>query len=476
MTAQLSTTRRAGEPVSAHRAPPGPWARVACAALLALLGSLAAPGAALAQTDAVALYVEGPGAEAVRTAVLEALPPGIKLADESAFRQEFVREGQNRPLGKDLDLAAIDRVRRAARVTGVAAALVVRVRRDQTARRVMLLVVPAWKTPASAEEVPLALTPHAEDVATLASALGQSLDPYAPPPARSTEVPAAAPPASESGLREGQNSAPAAPAVTQPPFATRPATAFDVTEGAIRPTRTPAELMATSVLDIAVGSEIVARHFDYTSGIQPEGARYTLFPAAGVDIRGQLYPLANANVSWARDIGFVAEYLRIFSQMNDTSSLPDDVSPSSYSAGLRARIHPGENPRLILGLSVEYTSTSRLAVGPAPFELPNVTYRSVRPAIDTRVYFGRLSVFQEVAFRALVDQDAISTRFYGPRGYGVVAEVGAALLLHRGIEARLGFDYELYSFAFHPPPGAAFEAGSARDQLYGVRLALAFVL
>ncbi len=240
--------------------------------------------------------------------------------------------------------------------------------------------------------------------------------------------------------------------------------------------QTPAQFAATSVVDIAVASVIVARRFDYNSGILPEGVRYTLFPAAGVDIRGQLYPLANANVSWARDIGIVAEYLRIFSQMNDTSTLPEDISPSSYSVGLRARIHPGANPRLILGLSLQYTSTSRRAVGPAPFELPDVTYRSVRPAIDTRAYFGRFSIVEEVAFRALVDQDAISTRFYGPRGYGVDAEVGAALQLHRGLEARFGFDYELYSFAFHPPPGATFDAGSARDQLYGVRLALAFIL
>jgi hypothetical protein len=239
--------------------------------------------------------------------------------------------------------------------------------------------------------------------------------------------------------------------------------------------QTPAQLAAASLIDLEMGGEIVSRRFDYQNGIQPVGSRSTLPPAPGASVRAQVFPLARASAAW-EDLGFVGEYRRIFSDMNDSGSAAADAFPSSWSAGLRARIHPGSEPHLILGVSVEYTFASRRAVGQPPFELPDVTYRSVRPAIDTRVYLGRFSILEELAFRAVVDRDAISTRFYSPQGYGLDAEFGAALMVARGIEVRLAADYELYTFVFNAPVGAAFAAGSARDEIYGARLALAFVL
>ncbi len=449
------------------------------AALLMGSWSLGDSKVALAQTVTLALDVEGPDAQAVRGIVLEALPPGIELAAEKTTRAALVHEGQNRPLGRDLDPVVIDRVRRAARVMGVAAVVVVRVRRDRTARRALLLVVPARKTPASVEEVTLAFTSHDEDVAAIASALGQSLEPYAPQPTPPADAPSPVPRSSDSDLGERgtipEPSGSQAPPTVEPPTSTRESAGSDVAEGAIRRPSAPAQLAATSVLDIAVAGEIVGRHFEYKNGIGLNDRRYTLFPAPAASLRGQLFPLARAGSPWA-DIGLIVEYVRMYSGLNDTNSAPADVFPSSYSAGLRARVHPGTDPPLILGLSVQYAFTSFLAVGPPAFELPDVTYRSIRSAIDSRVSFGRFSLLDQVAFRAAVDKEAISTRFYAPQGYGLDAELGAALMLVRAVEARLVVDYELYSFAFTPPAGATFGAGSARDQLYGAQLAFAFVL
>lgn len=450
-------------------------------ASLVLLLSLGAPRRAQAQPAALALYVEGPDADAVRSAVVEALPPGTNLADEKVFHAELVREGQNRPLGRDLDPAVIDRVRRAARIMGVSAVLVVRVRRDQTARRALLLVVPAWRTPASAEEVTLVFASREEDAAAIASALGPSLDAYAPPPARSLEgAPTAHPsPSPEADLAQTP-SPPASAAPRIPPVAEvlpsspgRPAPDADA-RATPRP-GTPAQRAAASVIDLALAGEVVGRHFDYDNGVQPSRSQYTAFPAPAVNVRGQLFPLAHTGLLLG-DVGLVAGYERIASAAGETGSLAADASPSSYAAGLRVRIHPGSDPRLIVGVSVEYTCTSRRAVGSPTSELPDVTYRSVSPALDTRVSFGRVSLKSDFAFRDVVDRGAISTRFYGPHGFGLDAEFGAALALTEALEARLAVDYELYSFAFTPPPGGAFGVGSARDQLYGARLGLALVL
>jgi hypothetical protein len=453
-----------------------PWAL----ALLAFLWAFGGSRAALAQTATMALYVEGPDAEAVRRAVVQALPDGLKLADDKAFHAELVREGQNRPLGKSLDPAVVDRVRRAARIMGVAAAVVVRVRRDPRGRLALVVVVPAWKMPASAEEVTLTFASHVDDVAALAAVLGPSLEPYAPQAPRTEDLPPPAPLASEGDLGQGRQCSatpsPAAPAAEgpAPTLASVPrSSAVEVARGPVRPQQTPAQIAAASVLDVALGGEVVGRHFEYRNGIQPGSSRYTLFPAPGARLRAQLFPLVRAGAPWG-DLGILAEYVRIYSEMNDASGPAADVFPSSASAGLRARIHPGS--RLVVGLSVEYTFTSRRSVGPSGFELPDVTYRAVRPAVDTRVSFGRASLLGEIGYRAIVDNDAISTRFYSPEGRGFDAEFGAALLLARAIEARFAVDYEFYSFAFTPPSGTTFGQGSARDELYGAQLAVAFVL
>jgi hypothetical protein len=429
------------------------WTRVVTAALFMALWSLGPSKVASAQTPALALYVEGPDAPAVRGIVRDALPAGVTLADESAFRAEFVREGQNGPIGKDLDPAVIERVRRAARILGIAAVVVVRVRVDDTAHRALVLVVPAWKTPATAEETTLAFTSHGADVTAIAAVLGPSLAPYVPAPPPAPQLPPAA------------HELPSIPS----------GTALSAPRGSLSLARGPAQRAATSEFDLAVAGALVGRHFNYKDGIDPNGVRYTQAPAPATSVRGQLFPLPRADGAW-RDIGIGADYLRIYSPMNDTSSVASALFASSYSVGLRARIHPGLDPRLILGLSLDYSFTSFRAVSPPQFELPNVTYRSVRPAIDTRVYFGRFSLLEEVAFHAMIATGDISTRFYGPHGYGLDAAFGGALVLAPSIEARLTVDYAIDSFLFDPPPTANFAAGGARDQLYGVHLGLGFTL
>jgi hypothetical protein len=327
--------------------------------------------------------------------------------------------------------------------------VVVRVRVDDTAHRALVLVVPAWKKPATAEETTLAFTSHDADVTAVAAVLGPSLAPYLPdppPPPAAHELP----------------SIPAGTALSAPP-------------GSPPVPLSPSQRAATSELDLTVAGALVGRHFNYKDGIDPNGVRYTQAPAPATSLRGQLFPLSRADGAW-RDIGIGADYLRIYSPMNDTSSATSALFASSYSLGLRARIHPGIDPRLILGLSLDYSFTSFRSLGPAQFELPNVTYRSLRPAIDTRVYFGRFSLLEEVAFHAMIATGDISTRFYGPHGYGLDAAFGGALVLAPSIEARLTVDYAIASFLFDPPPAANFAAGGARDQLYGVRLGLGFTL
>jgi hypothetical protein len=458
-------------------------------AILVAAFSMASPGTAYAEGKAIAVYVEGPDAEAVREEVIEAMPAGTALADERAFHQEFVREGQNKPLGKEVDTAAIERIRRAARVMGIAAAVVVRVRRDARGRHALVIAVPAWNAPASVDEVSLDGKSHQDDVDAVAQALGHTLDrnvgepanPVKHPPSdeasSAPQSPAADPSTSApAGSSSSSATGPRSPATTE---ASRESPALTLPEeppaanSEIAPTAsTAAHRVATSDLDASVGGDVDGRHFVYRNGIAPHARTFNLFPAFGAGARVALFPLARAQGGW-KDIGVLGEYWQLLSG-GQTGGTGANVRPSAYAVGLRTRIHPGHE-RLLLGVSVAYAFLSFGAAGPQPAELPDVKYRSVRPALDARIAFGNVAVFGAAAFHFLVDESGISTRFYAPSGYGVDGELGGALMIVPGLEARLSAWTSLYSLRFNPPAGATFRAGGALDESYGARLAIAFV-
>jgi hypothetical protein len=445
---------------------------------------------ATAEDKAIAVYVEGPDAEAVRGEVVEALPAGATLADEHAFHQEFVREGQTKPLGREVGTAAIDRIRRAARVMGIAAAVVVRLRRDAGGRHALVLAVHAWNVPATVDEVLLSGKSHQEDVAVLTQALGHTLDRYTgeattpqnpapsdePSPVSKQPAPR---PTSSSAAGSPSSSAvgPQAPRAIEangtnsespPPAPQQDAPVTSSDHGA----STAAHRVATSDLDAAVGGDLDGRHFVYRNGIAPHARTFNLFPAFGVGARVALFPLARARGAW-HDIGVLGEYWQLLSG-EQTGGTGANVRPSSYAVGLRTRIH-ADHDRFLLGISVAYSFTSFGAAGPLPTELPDVKYRSVRPELDARMGFGNVAILGAAAFHFLLDTSDISTRFYAPSGYGIDGELGGAIMFVPGLEARLTAWTSLYSLKFHPAAGATFRAGGAFDETYGARLAIAFI-
>jgi hypothetical protein len=447
-------------------------------ATLLVLVLLACSTLAGAEETAVAVWVEGPDAGAVRAVIDDALPAGTKLVGEVQLRAELHRQGQ-RGFGTEIDGAAMARIRKAARVLGVGAVVVARVRRDRAGRRVLLLVVDAWRVPAAVAEARVELKAHTEDVDAVKEALGPSLSSNAP--ADSTRPQAG--PAAPEQVAPPPAEVPAAPPAEAPPVVPRateavpqtgmtyssPATSPAESPASVRPP-TPGQRMATAALDLSVGDEVAGRRFEYDNGIAPRTRVWSAFPSPGLSVRATVFPFA------LRDVGLSAEYLRIFSAANTGGSLTADMAPSSYAIGARVRVHPGRDPPALLGLSLAYACTTFTSVGTPDAELPDVTYRSVRPSIDVRIPIGVFSVTASAAFHAIVDPGGTSTRFYGPSGYGLASELGGTLLFGSKIELRLSGWYERYSFQFSPPPGARFEHGGALDQLYGARLALALLL
>ncbi|MGH7435927.1 MAG: hypothetical protein ACRENE_09655 [Polyangiaceae bacterium] len=442
--------------------------RVGLAALLMLL-RVAYSAAAGAEEKVVALYVDGPDARAVRAVVGDALPAGAKVLDETLLRAELAHQGV-RAFGKEIDADTMTRIRKAARVMGLQAVVIARVRHDRAGRHVRLIVVDAWKAQAALSDARVDLKSHGDDVDAVKVALGPSVGSIggeesasgSAPSAPETEPSQAPPPPAAAASA-------ARPAKSEPPASDlAPATAG--TEPASPEATSQGHAFAESILDVSVGDEIAGRRFQYNNGIAPGARVASTFPAPGVSVAGTVFPFA-----W-RDVGLSAEYLRIYSAANTSGSPGDDLWPSSYAVSARVRLHPGRDPHVLLGFSLGYACTTFTSVGPPDAELPNVTYRSVRPAVDVRVPIGIVSILASGAFHILVAPGDISTRFYDPSGYGFSTELGGAVKLGSKLEMRLAGWYERYYVSFSLPAGVRFDAGGASDQLYGARLALALIL
>ncbi|MDP8998826.1 MAG: hypothetical protein M3O46_01805, partial [Myxococcota bacterium] len=304
--------------------------------------------------------------------------------------------------------------------------------------------------PGPVKKARLDLKSHEDDSAEIAAALGDALDRYAAQP---PEPPTA--PALEAGTPDGAQGT--LPPVGMPePY--RSGAAIPV---GVRPTT--AQGVAKSFFEVTLGADIYGRRFEYRNGISRSPSIDSRLQAVAARASGKIFPFAGEGPLGG--IGIAAEY----------SSALFRTNPSSYSFAICVRIPMRSDARALVGASVGYSVASFPSVGTPNAELPGVTYRSIRPAVDVRVTLGPVSVLASTAFRAILDADAISTRFYNPRGYGFDAEVGAALMFAPRFEWRLVARYTRYLFAFTPPDGATFAAGDALDQWYGAQGSLAFV-
>jgi hypothetical protein len=421
--------------------------------------------AAAAEPTMIAVFVDGEGAGPVRDATIRALPQGIQVAESKQFRVELAAAGQKKPFG-NIDAKAIDRLRRAAVAVGAEAVVVARVQQEKKRRFVRLFVIDVVAEVPPSRAARLGPKPSIKDSEVIASALGNALDAYVSRP----DEPVA--PAAE----------PDSPPVAPPPdpgpaVSEKPPIADVVLPPKEVPRSTPAQLLATSVLDIALGPEAAGRHYEYDNGIARTPYVYRLAASPAARVSGTLFPFATTRGVLA-DLGIAFDYARIFLGKNEFDGAPNGGAPTAYSLSLRARIHPGlaaGKPRVILGIAVGYAFSSFGLVGPANAELPDIAYRAVRPALDARIPLGSFSLLGGVAFRAIINGDSISPRLDSASGFGLDADLGFAFMFARHFEARALARYERHAFDATAPSGTIVRSGSTVDQSYSARLALGLV-
>ena len=430
-------------------------------ALLFLLLAVLLSPQARAATTTVALYVAGPAAAAVRRSVAYALPADTFIADDMMFRDELARQGQRRPLGAELDAPALARILAAAKGLGIDVVLIAGERRSKEERELVLRVVDAAQGYSVLLRVGLDPRSRANDRETIAAALAVAQS------GRAAAKPETSPRLTLAPKPEPEPEPEPEPAPAR--IGTRPVD-LGVVSLPEEPKQVPraAAMVASSWLDIELAVESAGRQFEYDNGISP-APRISRRPALpGIGIATHLFPLAALREA-AGDVGLVAYAQRVF------PATVVDIIPTELALGAEARVHPWGRTGTLFNISFAYSVTTFDSTGSGDEELPSVSYRAVRVALDTRIPLGRVAVLAGAAFREPVAPQSISTQFYHPTGYAADATFGFGWMVVPGLEARLVSHAQRYSFAFRPPAGALFAPGHALDDGFSLRLGLAFV-
>ena len=456
----------------------GVWRVRVLQAIVALV-LVACPRAVWAKDVTVAIYVEGADAAALRNTLLVNVPAGTTVAEADTFSTALAQKGQKLPFGKNLEGDARDRtitrVRTALAASGLDAALVARVIKEKTQRRVKLLLIGAGRNEAPKDgEVVLGPKRSKEDAGKLKAFIDSALG--APEPAATASEKAAPAPAEKAPAPAAAEAAASPPAEAEPKAA--PAEK-EAPAGAESAAEHPRGSVGKSLVEVEIGPEASGRDFSYNQIIKGGLRSFQAFPVAMLSAHAEGYPLADS-ATFLRDLGIVGSYSRtLFLTSAVQSGANIDTTESSYFVGLRYRIHPTSDPGLIIAVSDGYaaqavdfgTTTPLIAL-----QIPSVNCSGNRLAVDGRIPFGaRLSFRAGAGYRAIFDSGTFGKRFSGTSVGGIDAELGAAYQLARGWELRAMADYERYFYAFKPAPADANIAGGALDQFYGGRLALAYI-
>jgi hypothetical protein len=453
-----------------------------------VIGLAGHPATALAKGKTVAVYVEGPDGDAVRRAIVGAVPSGVTVAEAGAFNTALAEQGQKGPFGKALDGKAREksamRIRRAAAASGIDGTVVARVTRGKKDRRILILFIASSGPGGDLEdEIVLGAKPTKADDAKIASSVGTSLVEYrgGGGGGGGSEPETASTAAKDKGEKGEDGTTPGA---EKPPAQTPEGQSAEAPE---HKTQHPRGVAGRSLVDIELAGGALGRRFGYSNGRSSNLRTYQVFPASILSLRAQLFPFADASAGTLGNIGFIAGFSRSFFLQ---SSLPDattggttaiDTTATSYYGGVRARIPVGGEAGPILGMSLSYVGQA-FGFATTGNDLPDVSYTAVRPAADARIPFGKVSLLAEAGFRACLGAGQVAQRFRSPTASGIDAQLGAALLLAPGWEVRLIGEYDHYFYSFkpltgQPPPKMddAYVADGALDQFFSARLGIASI-
>jgi hypothetical protein len=244
--------------------------------------------------------------------------------------------------------------------------------------------------------------------------------------------------------------------------------------------RREAARIAAGRIEVAVSASADAgsRHFDYSDPVGPWLPSYRLPIAPMASFGLEAYPWASSNVRVLRDLGFRGRISQGFALSSQTpQGVEIDTSWTRFGGDIRQRmLVPGPHAfelGICVGLDASYFGME--TTSPVPALLPEARTIAVRLGLDARLLVaGRLSVLMGAAYLVTTSPGEIYERFRSPSVYGIDGELGAALGIVPGLEARLTGRYTRYVATFKPVIGDQTAAGGALDQQLQVGLGVRY--
>jgi hypothetical protein len=229
---------------------------------------------------------------------------------------------------------------------------------------------------------------------------------------------------------------------------------------------------------VSLSMDIGNRRFKYNDELGSSLRPYALPIAPMASFGLEAYPLATSDVPVLRDLGFRGRFSRAFA-LDSTTPEGDkiDTSWTRYGGEVRERLLiPGRHPLelgALFGADASYfVMKSEIKLGAL---LPSARSIALRFGLDGRVLLaGRVSAWLGVAYLAVTSGGEIYDHFRDPHVSGVDGELGCAVAIVPGLEARLGGRYTRYFASFEPQVGDPYVAGGSLDEQLQIGLGVRY--
>ncbi|HEX2659905.1 MAG TPA: hypothetical protein VHU40_16590 [Polyangia bacterium] len=229
---------------------------------------------------------------------------------------------------------------------------------------------------------------------------------------------------------------------------------------------------------ISAGIDAGRRHFTYSDPIGAAPRPYLLKLAPMLAFGIEAYPLASTGLPVLQDLGFRARVSRAFATDSSTSDgIAIQTSWTRFGGEVRQRILLRGRHPIELGViaGVDGSSFAMTAKGDLGALVPSARTLALRFGADARIDVTRtVAVLAGGAYLSTTSRGEIYDRFRGPRVAGVDTELGGALALSPGLEARLAARYTRYFASFKPEVGDAAVAGGALDEQLQVGMGIRY--
>ena len=228
--------------------------------------------------------------------------------------------------------------------------------------------------------------------------------------------------------------------------------------------------MAAGRIAVAVSAsaDLASRQFTYSDPVGPLPVTYLLPFAPMASFGLETYPFASSYMPVLRDLGFRGRISQGFALSSETpQGVTIETSWTRFGGEVRQRFFaPGPHAMelgVYVGADASYFGMNTTT--PLPALLPAARTTAVRLGFDARLLVaGRVSLLWGAAYLVTTSPGEIYDRFRSPSVFGVDGELGAALGLVPGLEARLIGRYTRYVASFKPIIGDQIVAGGALDE------------